>query len=248
MCQLIESPKTLILAHRGNSRVAPENTLPAFESALDLGVDLVELDYHHTADGVPVVFHDEELDRCTDACHVWGGTKQLLARRPWAELKQLDAGGWFGEAFRGTHIATLEDALRLICPRAGCMIERKSGDAATCVALLQRLNVIERCVVTGFEWPFLAECHRLAPELSLGALGTDRLTPERLSEAQQIGARVIGWDNDFVTAEHVRLVHSRGLKAWVWTVDQPARAAELVSWGIDGLISNFPGEIRPALG
>ncbi|HJT30629.1 MAG TPA: glycerophosphodiester phosphodiesterase family protein [Pirellulales bacterium] len=241
---LIDVPKTLVLAHRGNSRAAPENTLPAFESALQLGVDLVELDYHHTADGVPVVFHDEELDRCTDACYVWGGTQHLLAQRTFAELQQLDAGGWFGQAFRGTHIATLEDALKLICARAGCMIERKSGDAATCVSLLRRLNVVERCVVTAFDWLFLAECHRLAPELLLGALGTDPLTPERLSEAQQTGARVIGWDNDIVTAEHVRLVHSHRLKAWVWTVDEPARAAELVSWGIDGLISNLPGDIQ----
>lgn len=241
---LIDSSQTKILAHRGDSRAAPENTLPAFESALKLGVDLVELDYHHTADGVPVVFHDEELDRCTDACHVWGGTKQLLARRTLAELQQLDAGGWFGQAFRGTHIATLDEALRLICPRAGCMIERKSGDAATCVSLLRRLNVVERCVVTAFDWPFLAECHRLAPELLLGALGADPLTPDRLAEARQTGARVIGWDDAFLTLEHVRLVHSRGLKAWVWTVDEPARAAELIAWGIDGLISNVPGEIQ----
>ena len=247
LSSLIDSPKTLVLAHRGNSRAAPENTLPAFESALNLGVDLVELDYHHTADGVPVVFHDEELDRCTDACQVWGGSKQLLARRTWAELKRLDAGGWFGEVFRGTHIATLEDALRLICPRAGCMIERKSGDAATCVSLLRRLNVIDRCVVTAFDWSFLADCHRLAPALLLGALGTDRLTPEILAEAERIGATVIGWDNAYVTEEHVWLVHSGGLRAWVWTVDDSARAAQLVGWGIDGLISNVPGEIQAAM-
>lgn len=247
IASLIDSAKPLILAHRGNSRAAPENTLPAFESALKLGVDLVELDYHHTADGVPVVFHDEELDRCTDACHVWGGPNQLLARRTLAELQQLDAGGWFGEAFRATQVATLEDALRLICPRAGCMIERKSGDAATCVSLLKRLNVVDRCVVTGFDWSFLTECHRLAPDLRLGALGTDRLTPETLTEAQQTGARVIGWDNDYVTAEHVRLVHSCGLNAWVWTVDEPARAAQLITWGIDGLISNVPDEITAVI-
>lgn len=243
----VDSSEIKILAHRGDSRAAPENTMPAFESALKLGVDLVELDYHHSADGVPVVFHDEELDRCTDACHIWGGTSQLLARRTWSELKQLDAGGWFGQAFRGTHIATLEDALRLICPRAGCMIERKSGDAATCVGLLRRLNVVDRCVVTGFDWPFLAECHHLAPELPLGALGTDKLTPEHLTATRQVGARVIGWDNDYVTAEHVRLVHSAGLEAWVWTVDEPARAAELIAWGIDGLISNVPGEIKAVI-
>lgn len=235
--------RVLLLAHRGDSRVAPENTLPAFESALRLGVDLVELDYHQSADGVPVVFHDDDLDRCTDACALWGGQELPLTAKTWSELCRLDAGGWFAAHFAGTRLAKLEDALRLICPRAGCMIERKSGDAATCVALLRRLAVVERCVVTAFEWPFLAECHALAPELALGALGTEPLTPERLNEAQRLGVRVVGWDDAFITAEHVRLVHSRGLRAWVWTVDDPRRAEELISWGIDGLISNVPGQM-----
>lgn len=235
--------RVLLLAHRGDSRVAPENTLPAFESALKLSVDLVELDYHQSADGVPVVFHDEYLDRCTDACALWGGQNLPLAAKTWSELGRLDAGNWFAPQFAGTRLAKLDDALRLICPRAGCMIERKSGDAATCVALLRRLNVVERCVVTAFEWPFLAECYALAPELALGALGTEPLTADRVEEAERLGARVIGWDDAFITAEHVRLVHSRGLRAWAWTVDDVRRADELVSWGIDGLISNVPGEM-----
>lgn len=239
--------RVLLLAHRGDSRAAPENTLPAFESALRLGVDLVELDYHQSADGVPVVFHDEDLDRCTDACAIWGGEKLPLAGKTWSELCQLDAGAWFDPQFAGTHLTTLEDALRLICPRASCMIERKGGDAATCVALLRRLAVVERCVVTAFDWAFLAECQALAPELALGALGTETLTPERLTEAERVGARVIGWDDAYITADHVRLVHSRGLRAWVWTVDDPRRADELISWGIDGLISNVPAKMRDPL-
>lgn len=235
--------RVLLLAHRGDSRAAPENTLPAFESALRLGVDLVELDYHQSADGVPVVFHDDELDRCTDACARWGGQKLPLAAKSWSELCQLDAGGWFGPHFLGTRLATLEDALRLICPRAGCMIERKGGDAATCVALLRRLAVVDRCVVTAFDWQFLADCHAFAPEVPLGALGTEPLTAERLGEAERLGVRVIGWDDAFITPDHVRLVHSRGLRAWVWTVDDPRRAEELISWGIDGVISNVPAQM-----
>jgi glycerophosphoryl diester phosphodiesterase len=235
--------RPLILAHRGDSRAAPENTLPAFESALKLGVDLVELDYHQSADGVPVVFHDEDLDRCTDACALWGGQKIALASRTWSDLCQLDAGRWCGESFTGTRLSTLEDALRLICPSAGCMIERKSGDAQTLIALLTRLGYLERCVVTAFDWSFLHGCRSLSAEVRLGALGTNLLTPAQLIEAGDFGARVIGWDNDFVTSEHIALVHSRGLEAWVWTVDDTSRAVELIGWGVDGLISNVPGEI-----
>lgn len=241
---LLDSSRPLVLAHRGDSRVAPENTLPAFESALQLGVDLVELDYHHSADGVPVVFHDEELDRCTDACSLWSGQKILLGSRTWADLCQLDAGRWCGEQFAGTRLLKLEDALRLICPRAGCMIERKGGDAETLVALLRRLDCFDRCVVTAFDWEFLARCRELSSDLLLGALGSHPLTEEYLAAAHKFGAQVIGWDNDFVTSEHIRLVHACGLKAWVWTVDEPQRAAELARWGIDGLISNVPGAVR----
>ena len=75
---LVTKPGVLVIAHRGDSKVAPENTLPAFASAVKAGADLVELDYLHSADGVPVVFHDGELDRTTNACQLWGGEKIRL--------------------------------------------------------------------------------------------------------------------------------------------------------------------------
>ncbi|HVX14520.1 MAG TPA: glycerophosphodiester phosphodiesterase family protein [Pirellulales bacterium] len=247
MPRFIDSPRPLILAHRGDSRVAPENTLPAFSSALELGVDLVELDYRHSADGVPVVFHDAELDRCSDACMLWGGERIVFTSRTWSELCRLDAGRWYGERFAGTRLTTLEDALRLICPRAGCMIERKGGDAETLVALIRRLGYVDRCVVTAFDWEFLARCRGLSSELLLGALGTEPLGAEHLAAAKEFGARVIGWDDGFVTREHIDLVHAHGLKAWVWTVDEPTRAAELAKWGVDGIISNVPGRMQTVM-
>jgi glycerophosphoryl diester phosphodiesterase len=243
----LDASRPLVLAHRGDSRAAPENTLPAFESALKLGVDLVELDYHHSADGVPVVYHDDDLDRCTDACTLWGGQKTPIASRTWADLCQLDAGRWWHEKFAGTRLLRLDEALRLICLRAACMIERKGGDAETLIALLSQLGYLERCVVTAFDWGFLARCRELSRAVVLGALGTHPLTAAHLTEAQRFGARVIGWDNDFVTADHIGLVHTHGLKAWVWTIDEPSRAAELIEWGADGLITNVPGEMLPIL-
>ncbi len=245
IAEFVRQPRILVLAHRGDSRAAPENTLPAFSSALQLGADLVELDYLHTADGVPVVFHDETLDRCTDACRRFGGEKIPLAAKTLADLRQLDAGAWFAPQFAGTRIATLKEALTLICRHSRSMIERKSGDAATLVKLLERLDVMDRVVVTAFDWPFLAECRMLAPQLLLGALGEETLTAERLEQAIACGASIIGWGDRWVTPEHVKLVHSRGLRAWVWTVDDPARAAELIRFGVDGLISNVPGAIIP---
>lgn len=239
----IHAPRVLVIAHRGDSLAAPENTLPAFASAVRAGADLVELDYVHTADGVPIVFHDEYLDRVTDACARWGGESIVAGSKTWAELSQLDAGGWFGPQFAGTRIATLAEALAATCPYVPMMIERKSGNAATCVRLLEQTGFIEQVVVTAFDWQYLADCRALAPSLALGALGTKPLTARQLDAAAALGASVIGWDDLYVTPAHIKAAHEHGLRAWVWTVDNPGRAEELISQGIDGLISNAPGRM-----
>ena len=127
----VASQGVLIIAHRGDSKVAPENTLPAFASAVKAGADLVELDYLHSADGVPVVFHDGELDRTTNACKLWGGTKIRLTSKSLAELEQLDAGSWFDGKYAGTPIPRLDQALDTIQDGSMTLIERKHGDAAT---------------------------------------------------------------------------------------------------------------------
>src|SRR5262245_38400085 len=90
--KLIATPRVLIAAHRGNSSVCPENTLPAFQSALDAKADLVELDYFHSADGVPVVIHDEILDRTTDAEEVIGKTKLNIVELFLADFHKIDVG------------------------------------------------------------------------------------------------------------------------------------------------------------
>src|ERR1051325_550817 len=174
--ELIASGRVLVIAHRGNSVAAPENTLPAFAAAVELGADLVELDYRHSADGVPVVFHDEQLDRATDAARRWGRAKTRIDEKSAAELSELDAGSWDGPEFAGTRIPTLAEALDVIGRGSAPLLERKTGDAATLVELLTRKAMLESVVVQAFDWSFLAECRRLAPALALGALGERELS------------------------------------------------------------------------
>src|SRR5438309_482049 len=92
---LIRGSKVLIIAHRGNSSVAPENTLPAFQAALDAKADLVELDYYHSFDGVPTVIHDEILDRTTNAETAFGRPEMVVGDFALDDLRKLDAGSWF---------------------------------------------------------------------------------------------------------------------------------------------------------
>src|SRR5262245_54144840 len=145
--KLIATPRVLIAAHRGNSSVCPENTLPAFQSALDARADLVELDYFHSADGVPVVIHDEILDRTTNAEAVLGQPKLLIGDLRLADIQKLDVGLWFDAKFAKTKLPTLAESLDLIQTRSVTLIERKAGDAKTLVKLLEDKQLLDQVVV-----------------------------------------------------------------------------------------------------
>ena len=236
--------RVLIIAHRGDSKVAPENTLPAFESAVKAGSDLVELDYVHTADGIPIVIHDETLDRTTDADIKWAAKKIRVDSKKLAELETLDAGSWFQPKFAGTKLPTLEQSLDIIQKGSVTLIERKEGDAKTCVDLLERKELVQNVIVQAFDWKYLKDCRALRKDVVLGALGSGKLTPERLDEIVASGANAVGWQFLALRKEQIDMIHARGLKAWAWTVDEPKAAENLVEWGIDGIITNEPAEMK----
>jgi glycerophosphoryl diester phosphodiesterase len=243
--KLIALPGPLIIAHRGDSVHAPENTLPAFAAALKLKADIVELDYYHSREGVPVVIHDNFLDRTTDAEAIFGKSKMLVEETLLADLQRLDAGTWFDAKFKGTKLPTLTESLDLIQAGAVTLIERKKGDAATCVNLLREKKLVDKVVVQSFDWQYVRDCHELEPTLVLAALGSgkDALSEARLNAAVATGAKIIAWDHNKLTKAQIDTIHARGMKAWCYTVDDSARAKELVASGIDGIITNAPGRM-----
>lgn len=244
---MIARERTLIIGHRGASADYPENTLPSFQAAIDAGADLVELDYHHSSDGVPIVIHDETLDRTTDALARWGGKDVAVADRPARELVTLDAGLWKGERHRGARLPTLVEALELIQNKCMTLIERKEGNAATCVRLLRERNLVDRVVVQAFDWDYLADCHCLAPDLILGALGEGAMTPARLEEARRVGARVVGWNHKDVSPAAIARAREMDLAVWTYTVNSAERASALMAIGVRGIITDRPAEIERAL-
>ena len=237
---VLSGQRPLIIAHRGNSSEAPENTLPAFESALKLKPDFIELDYHTTADGVPVVIHDKTLDRTTNALKLFQGEKLLVKDFKYDQIKGLDTGSWRDAKFAHARLATLEQSLDVIQAGSMTMVEHKTGDARTCVELLQRKKYADKVIVQSFDWKFITECHKLDASILLGALGKEEVTEERLDQIAKTGAKVVGWNQKDITKRDIDLIHKRGFKAWVYTVDEPARAKELIAAGIDGIISNRP--------
>jgi glycerophosphoryl diester phosphodiesterase len=258
--QLLESDRPLLIGHRGYSAIAPENTLPSFQLALEAGAELVELDYHHSQDGVPMVIHDHLLDRTTNARKKWKHRRIKVAQKTADEIQTLDAGTWFDSKFSGTKVPTLVQALDLICGHgAVTVIEHKSGDAPTLAQILQERNLTNRVVVISFNWKFLRELHALLPEQVLGALGPPtrlsngrrplhprRQLSSRLKDLAKTGAQIAVW-NRKVSQRSIQAAHRRGVKVWIYTVDEARPARQLLKRGVNGIISNRLETIQPVI-
>lgn len=235
------TPRVLI-AHRGFSAQAPENTLPAFRLAVEADVDLVEFDYVQTKDGVPIVIHDKTLDRTTNIAREVEPTP--VASLTVDALRGLDAGTWFDPEYAGTRLPTVAEALAAIHPGATPLIERKAGDAATLVALLEEQRLLHDVVVQAFDWDFLTACRRLAPELPLAALGSKALTQARLDRCAALKVLAVGWRHRDLTADAVAAAHRIPVQVWAYTVNDVPRARELIAMGVDGVITDDPEAIR----
>jgi glycerophosphoryl diester phosphodiesterase len=259
--RFVASPRPLVIAHRGYSQFAPENTLPSFKLAMVAGADLVELDYHHTRDGKLIVIHDADLDRTTDATNRWAGKKLKVESKTAAEIQSLDAGKWFDPKYAGTRVPLLAEALDTIHAGGGVtLIERKAGAAPDCVRLLREQNLVNKVIVQSFDWEYLRAFHELEPDQVLGALGPPsrfsdgkkpsgigkELSAEWLDELRKTGAQVAVW-SDKVTKEAVQLAHQRGLKVWVYTINELEPAQKLLDMGVDGIITNNPSLIWKAI-
>ncbi|WP_339010345.1 glycerophosphodiester phosphodiesterase [Aeromonas popoffii] len=224
-----------IIAHRGASGLAPENTLKAIRLALALGAQAIEIDVQQ-ADGELWVFHDRRLERCTNG----GGVLTAQSR---AYLAGLDAG-------EGEPIPTLWQVMEAIAGRAELHIELKGVQTADEVAVLTRRAEAQlgftpaHWVVSSFHHPELARFAALRPEIRLGALTAT--IPFTLAEfAAELGAWSINCDVDFVDAALVMDAHRRGLKVLVYTVDHTADLAALVAMGVDGIFTNRPDRFLP---
>ena len=255
--RVIESRRPLVIGHRGYSHLAPENTLAAFKLAIEAGADLVEMDYRHSKDGVPVVIHDPKLDRTTNAVRCWKRKRVRVASKTAAELRRLDAGRWFGPHYSGAKIPLLSEALDFVQTGSIALVEQKAGDARTCICLLREKGLINKIIIQSFNWEYLCRIHQHEPEQVLAALGPARILPSGkrplgvvrklnaawLKQAAKTGARVIVWTQK-LSKKAVHLAHERGLKVWVYTINKPKLARRLLAAGVDGIITNDPVLIR----
>ena len=237
-----ELGRPIVVGHRGAMAYAPENTLASFEEALRRGADVIECDVHLTADGVPVVIHDETLDRTTDGRGPVSGATV-------AELRALDAGSWFGDAFAGARIPTLDDVLEWAKPRVPVAVELKGiphpapGLVERTVDALRRHGMVERAILIAFDHPILARAGVLEPRVARGALYACRpLDAPALARAVGADALLPHWS--FVSPHDVAAAHAAGLSLQPWETGDAEIIAALLALGVDGIASNRPDVAR----
>jgi glycerophosphoryl diester phosphodiesterase len=246
---LQDHPAPLIIAHRGSSAHAPENTLAAFTLAADQGADAIELDVTLTRDGQVVVIHDDTLDRTTNGT---GRVDQLL----YAEITQYDAGVKFNGKFTGECVPLLSQVFDAVGQRVLINVEIKSttikttGIEAKVIDLIRRYGLIERVIVSSFNPLALITLKRAEPHLACGLLYSPD-EPIYLSRAW-LAPLIPNLDArhpraDTVTPEVVKQVHARGQKINVWTILEPAKVQSLTAASVDGLIGNDPVMMRCAM-
>jgi glycerophosphoryl diester phosphodiesterase len=233
----------LIIAHRGIAWSYPENTMPSYHAAIEAGADLVELDFHPTADGVLACVHDDTVGRCLDKT----AAAELRGRRvtsfTWDELRRLDVGIWKGPPFAGTRVPALSEVLDLFLscasdqPTPTLLIEQKEGMAEQTVELLRRHDALERVIVQSFHWDYLTRLHVLAPNLALAALGGKPVTPECIREIINTGARTAHW-HDQIRSSEIDALHAAGLSVWTYTLNSELAHRGAALMGIDGIATD----------
>ena len=221
-----------LYAHRGACAEKPENTLAAFARALELKTFGMELDVHLTRDGVPVVIHDESVERTTN------GTG-LVAEIAYADIRNLDAGN-------GERIPTLQEVCDLVQGHTHLNIEVKANAAAEAVLREVSMRPSLHWAISSFDWDVLRFIRREDDRAELQPL-TIGATDAALACAVEVGAHQLNLYNAAVDEDIVAFLRECKLGAWVWTVNDPARAADLVRWNVAGICTDDPARLQASL-
>jgi glycerophosphoryl diester phosphodiesterase len=224
-------------AHRGASARAPENTLAAFRAALEDGADGLEYDVHLSRDGVPVIIHDDTVERTTDG-------QGRVADLSWKEISALDAGSWFDKEFAGESIPALVELFQWNADRLKLNAEIKDSSAADAVVEIWKRFPDTPLVVSSFDHDLLRHLNRREPMIPLGFLfdGGDWLS------AVETATNCKAWSfhprQEVVDHSMIEACRRRGLAVFPWTVDGPRRLESLWKMGVDGIFCNDPGRAR----
>jgi glycerophosphoryl diester phosphodiesterase len=233
----------LVIAHRGASGYAPENTLAAFKRAIALGATFIETDLQLSRDARFVAIHDDTVNRTTNG---HGKVHDLSL----ADLRKLDAGSWFGSEFSGERIPTLEEILEFSKKHDVVFyLELKPGGSwggeHALISALRESDDIARTVVISFDAGILEGLRRIEPTVMTGLL-FDGQIDRPLAKAVEVGARQLAVRNDLVTPALLADARKKDLQVVCWTVNHPAHMRLLIEAGVDGIMSDYPDRLVAA--
>ena len=233
---MAQSP--IIVAHRGFSHAAPENTLAAFQAAIEVGAPYFELDVQRSAEGVPIVLHDETLDKTSS-----NGSTGRIDRRTANELLNESVGfpEKFGTRFTDEPLPTLDQALALAQNTIRVCVEIKvAGIEQAIVESIRKAGMQDDVIIFSFSAKVLESIHKIDPNLPLLFLKEDA-TPRDFERAKRLHARAIGvGGNTRVDGDFVSTAAADGLEVWCWTVDDPKEMGRLAESGVAAIITNRP--------
>lgn len=247
MSRPLELPK--IIGHRGAAALAPENTLASIRRAHEAGISWVEFDVKLTADGVPILMHDDALGRTTDG-------RGKVAAKTLAEIRALDAGGWFGAEFAGERVPTLEAALALCIDLGlGVNVELKpckGREVETArVALRTLLDIwpdrLPGPLISSFDKASLGAAQRLVPSLSRGCLVT-RVPVKWRERLETLGCRTLHVSNRWIRKRHIEAFIRASVPVLVYTVNDPVRAVFLLEQGVSAIFTDRVDLMTKGLG
>lgn len=233
-----------IIAHRGAAGHAPENTLAAFERAVELGTGFIETDLHLTRDGQFVAIHDGTLDRTTNG-------KGTVHEFTLAEIRKVDAGLWYDRSYMGQRVPTLEEVLDFgrkhdVVFYLEVKYEAAWGMHHALVAALQKSQSAARTIVISFDPKTIAAIRSLDTSLMVGILVDDPKI-DAVKAALAVGARQLCLNWTLVTKDLVEQAHAAGLQLVTWTVNQAEDMHTVIAAGVDGIMTDFPDRLRALL-
>jgi glycerophosphoryl diester phosphodiesterase len=245
---LNSSGRTWVIAHRGFSGRAPENTVAAIREAIAIGADMAEIDVTLTADERVVVIHDETLDRTTNGAG-------RVADHGFDEIRNLDAGSWFAPQFAGEKVPTLGEALDTTKGRILLNVEIKTeavdrGISDKVAAAIRDRGMADQVVVSSFSPTALEQMHAVAPEIRTAALYNKELQrgQDPAEIVHSLGASAFNIRGSRLKAKMLRSCREHGIPIGVYTVDKPRKMKRWVKKEIDAIFTNHPDRLIEVLG
>ncbi|WP_250149296.1 glycerophosphodiester phosphodiesterase family protein [Flagellimonas sp. 389] len=227
--------KPLVIGHRGAMGHETENTLASVQKALDLGVDMIEIDVFKISSGEIVVFHDERVERLSNS----GGN---IEEYNIYDLKKLTLDG-------NHKIPMLQDVLKLIDNKVALNIELKGANTSERVNFIIENYIegkgwiLDNFVISSFNWDELREMRKINANIKIAVL-TEEDPMDAISVAKELNAVAINPDYTTLTEENAGKIKDEGFKIYTWTVNEPDDIQRMKAFGVDGIITNFPERVH----